>query len=159
MKRLTREELAHGRALILAAFSGPWRYRQFLIECGVCEGYVEDADECTNPECTGSGGGAPCTFVEAPECYPASKEEPDNEHPQVVATIDVPGLSCLAEKNGEAICWMHNNADALMSAHEELLDLGVALSWLFAKGQPLPPMEAVASVIDYAKSLGWERGK
>lgn len=156
---LTREDLAHGRALINEAFEGVWTYKRFMIECAICEGKVDSEEECTNPECEGAGGGSPCTFVQAPECYPASKEHPDYEDPQVVATIEVPGIGSLADKNGEAICWMKNNAAALLAAHEQLLEAGEALSWLFAHGHPLPPMRAVSSLLNYAESIGWERGK
>lgn len=155
MSHLTREDLAKGRALIAAAFEGTWTYSKFEIECRVCAS--GDGDDCSNPDCDGAH--VPCTFVQAPECYPASKEEPDHEDPQVVATIEVPGIETLANANGEAICWMHNNAAALLAAHEELLELGEALAWLFCAGHRLPPVGAVNSVIAYAKSLGWERGK
>lgn len=155
MKRLTREELAHGRALLEAAFEGTWTYQRFEIECSVCREGLGGDSECTHPDCDGSH--VPATFVEAPECYPASKEHPDHESPQVVATIEVPGIETLAAKNGECICWMHNNGPALMAAYAELLEIDEALAWLCMRGQPLPPLEAAQSVIDYAKSLGWQR--
>ncbi len=106
---LTREELARGRDLLKAAFDGPWRYNQWEIECASCNG--GEGPECVNPECSGAGGGPPVTFVEAPHQYPA-----DDECPQVVATIDVPGMSDLAQQNGEAICWLRNGGPALIAA-------------------------------------------
>ncbi len=117
---LTRKELAHGRKLVEAAFTGPWRYKQFEIECRRCDSYEQGLTdtECTNPECNGED--VPCTFVEAPRAYPG---ESDEYRAQVVATIDVPGLSELAEKNGEAICWLRNNATALLDAYERQLDM------------------------------------
>jgi hypothetical protein len=151
---LTRAELAHGRKLLDEAFDGPWRYKQFEIECGVCEGTVDGQEDCTNPECTGAGGGVPATFVEAPEAYPGESEE---YLAQVVATIDVPGLSCLAEKNGEAICWLRNEAAALLDAHEKLLDLKEALEFIaeWERANSGSVTARGGSVIEYAKSLGW----
>jgi hypothetical protein len=156
MKRLTREELAHGRQLIEAAFAGPWQYSQFEIECQRCDAYQQGSSEqeCVNPECDGTH--VPATFVEAPAATPS-----DLKHPLVVATIDVPGVSTWAEKNGEAICWAHNNMDALLSANELLLEMGEALAWLFVSGHTPPPgaTRAIDSVINYAKGLGWRRDK
>jgi hypothetical protein len=168
MKELTREELAHGRALLEAAFGGPWRYTEFEIECSTCEGGTTSVCdgkkfvECMNPECDGTH--APCTFVEAPEQYPGESEE---YRAQVVATIDVPGLSCLAEKNGEAICWLRNNAEALIEAREQLNEFAAALAWLstdlrhtelsIGLARESAP-GAVQRMIDYAKSLGWTGG-
>lgn len=150
---LTREDIAKGRTLLQESFEGPWRYKQFEIECGACVSLRDqDTDEvsCANPECNGED--VPCTFIEAPEAYP---RYPDS--PQVVATIDVPGLSCLAEKNGEAICWLRNNATELLEANEGLRELLECLAWLSSTDKHLPPpaMENALSVLDYAKSLGW----
>lgn len=168
MTELTREELAHGRALLEAAFDGPWRYTEFAIECSTCRGGTTDVCNgkefvsCTNPECDGSD--APCTFVEAPEQYPG---ESDEYRAQVVATIDVPGLSTLAEKNGEAICWLRNNADALIAAREQLDEFAAALTWLSTDMRHTElcigltrdgAYGAVQRVIEYAKSLGWTGG-
>ncbi len=165
MKELTREELAHGRALLEAAFDGPWRYTQFEIECSTCKGGTtsvcngKEFVSCTNPECDGSD--TPCTFIEAPEQYPG---ESDEYRAQVVATIDVPGLSCLAEKNGEAICWLRNNAESLIAAREQLNEFGAALAWLSTNREYqtisiVTSSEAVLRVIGYAKSLGWAGDK
>lgn len=163
MKELTREELARGRALIEAAFDGPWRYTQFEIECSTCEGgttSVCDGKEfvsCTNPECDGSH--TPCTFVEAPKAYPGESGE---YHAQVVATIDVPGLSTLAEKNGEAICWLRNEGAALIEAHEMLLDLRSAIEFIADREEHAPgsgpAVRKVEDLVGYAKSLGWTGG-
>ena len=151
---LTRTELARGRKLLEEAFDGPWRYKQYQIECGACEGTVDGLEDCTNPECTGAGGGVPATFVEAPEQYPAREERP-----QVVATIEVPGLSDLAEKNGEAICWLRNEALALLEAHEKLLELRDALEFIaeWERANGVLTMRG-GSVVEYAKALGWRRG-
>ena len=98
--KLTREELARGKKLLQESFRCPWHYKQYEIECSTCEGGTtsvcngKEFVECPNPECDGLH--TPCTFIESPDEYPA-----DSERPQVVATIDVPGLSTLAEKNGE----------------------------------------------------------
>ncbi len=159
MKELTREELARGRELLKAAFVGPWRYKQFEIECRRCDSYEQGLTdtECTNPECNGEE--VPCTFVEAPEAYPN-----DPDYPQVVATIDVPGLSCIAEQNGEAICWLRNHGEALISAREQLDKFAEALTWLSTDMGHTElcvglthdgAYGAVQRVLDYAKSLGW----
>lgn len=152
MKELTRAELAHGRALLQAAFEGPWRYTQFEIECEPCNG--GDSEACVNPECTGAGGGVPATFVEAPEAYPAS-----DTRPQVVATIEVPGLSSLAQQNGEAICWLRNQATDLISAHELLLDLRDAIEFIADREEHAPgsgpSIRDAAGLLRYAKQLGW----
>jgi len=159
MKELTREELAHGRALLEAAFDGPWRYTEFEIECSVCQGGTTSVCDgkkfvsCTNPECDGLN--VPCIFVEAPEQYPGESTE---YQAQVVATIDVPGLSCLAVKNGEAICWLRNEASALIAANELLLELRSALEFIAAcerqHGWPMTVKNG-DDVVAYAKSLGW----
>lgn len=155
MKELTREELAHGRALLKAAFDGPWRYTQFEIECSACNSYEQGLTdtECANPECNGEE--VPATFVEAPRAYPG---ESDEYRAQVVATIDVPGLSCLAEKNGEAICWLRNEGPALIDASELLLELRAALAFIAAherhQGWPIT-IRGADDLIPYAKSLGW----
>ncbi len=164
MKELTREELAHGRALLEAAFTGPWRYKQFEIECGACRAHEQGAKgdgvpECTNPECSSNmgDGEVPCTFVEAPECYPN-----DPDYPQVVATIDVPGLSTLAEKNGEAICWLRNEAPLLIEAAELLLDLRGAIDFVADRERRAgltPTIAHSGSIVDYAKRLGWRGDK
>jgi hypothetical protein len=159
--QLTREELAHGRALLKAAFDGPWRYTQFEIECGPCNG--GDSESCSNPECTGAGGGPPATFVEAPKAYPAS-----DKRPQIVATIEVPGISDLAQQNGEAICWLRNNAEALIAGREQLDLFEQALRWLSTSlGHMTYTMGLtddgghgwVLRTISYAKSLGWTGGR
>ena len=151
MKLLTREELARGRRLVEDAFDGPWRYTQFRIDCACAEGLTDD-EECQNPECDGDS--VPATFVEAPEAYPA-----DAKRPQVVATIEVPGLSDLAEKNGEAICWLRNNAEALIAARDQLNELTAALAWCsqstFQVRIPTDTTLTVEGVLAYAKSLGW----
>jgi hypothetical protein len=153
---LTRSELARGRALVERAFDGPWRYTQFEIECASCNG--GDGPECVNPECSGAGGGPPATFVEAPEQYPAS-----DKHPQIVATIEVPGISDLAQQNGECICWLRNNATALIEAKEKLDEMVAALAWLTnIAGLPHPPQifmhpqHTVETVLDYARGQGWK---
>lgn len=157
MKELTREELTRGRALLQAAFTGPWRYTQFEIECNACENGI--GPECINPECGGAGGGVPATFVEAPKAYP-----PDDKRPQIVATIEVPGLSDLAQQNGEAICWLRNNAETLIAAREQLMLFAEALTWLSTDLRHTEislgltregATGAVQRTIDYAKSLGW----
>lgn len=135
--------LAHGKRLLDAAFSGTWRYTQFRISCDNCDGYTNDVD-CTNPECDGDS--VPSTFVEAPEAYPAS-----DKHPQVVATIEVPGISDLAERNGEAICWLKNNGPQLIADAEELAQLKAALTWLMSSDEP----NVTPVVLEFAKSLGW----
>jgi len=151
VKLLTREELARGRRLIEEAFDGPWRYTQFRIDCACAEGLVDDL-ECQNPECDGDS--VPATFVEAPEQYPA-----DDKRPQVVATIEVPGLSDLAEKNGEAICWLRNQALALLDSYEKILDLREALDHIsnYERERGCPPTLRGGDPISYAKSLGWKR--
>ena len=158
MTTLTREELARGRELLKSAFVGPWRYQQFEIECRRCDSYEQGITdtECTNPECDGDD--VPATFVEAPKAYPGESEE---YAAQVVATIDVPGLSCIAQNNGEAICWLRNNAEALIAAREQLDEFGEALVWLSTVNGPTFSIrtseDAVARTIAYAKSLGWVR--
>lgn len=148
-RMLTREEIAHGRALLKKAFEGRWRYKEFEIECSAC-----DADgECSNPECDGAD--VPCTFVEAPEAYPASEKRP-----QVVCTIEVPGISTIADANGEAICWTHNQALRLLDAAERMLDLQEALQFI-GNNDPVRECEALGAarrgnLLDYAKSLGWK---
>jgi hypothetical protein len=154
---LTRAELAEGRRLLAQMFDGPWRYKQFMIECGVCEGNINALPECTNPECEGAGGGVPATFVEAPEMYPASER-----HPQIVATIEVPGIGELAQGNGEAICWLRNNSPSLLAAHEQLQQMRAAINWLCMNPKTGGVLisdaakDPVAEVIAYAKSLGWD---
>jgi len=152
---LTREQLLHGKKLLEESFLCPWYYKQYEIECGTCAGGTtsvcngKEYVECPNPECDGSH--VPCTFVESP------KEYPDG---QVVATIDVPGFSDLAEKNGECICWLRNNATTLIDAYEELLILTAALTWLSQRDGVLIPARTaapIASVIAYAESLGWSK--
>jgi len=151
---LTRKDLAHGRKLVEAAFAGPWRYNQWQVECRACEGgttYNSELEgECTNPDCDGTH--VPATWVEAPEAYPAS-----DKHPQVVATIEVPGIDTLAQANGECICWLRNNAEALLDAREQLNELASALAWLSSTGHQVSPSASasIASVLAYAKSLGW----
>lgn len=154
MKEISPEELERGKLLLKEAFEGPWRYKQFEIECGECRQYRNgDTDvDCTNPECTGED--VPCTFVEAPEAYPRYPESP-----QIVATIEVPGLSDLAEKNGECICWLRNEAGALILAYEQLLELRSALEFVAEherhQGWPLTIRNS-GDVVAYAKSLGWK---
>jgi len=154
MKELTREELAHGRALLQAAFSGPWSYSEWQIECGACA----DDGECSIPECDGSH--VPNTTIEALEAYPSPPG-------QVVAQISVPGLSSLADKNGEAICWLRNNAESLIAAREQLDLFAEALAWLstdLGHTQLCIGISgdgkygAVRRAIEYAKSLGWAGG-
>lgn len=152
---LTREELAHGRALLEKAFKAPWRYKMFEIECGTCRADRDGTSEedCSNPECDGDS--VPCVFVESPEEYPA-----DEEFPQVVATIDVPGMSCLAEQNGEAICWLRNNAANLIQARDYLDVVSSALAWLScAPDTSMSRLKSVESTIEYALSLGWRPSK
>jgi hypothetical protein len=155
-KLLTRAEIAHGRKLLEQAFEGPWRYNQWQVECRACEGgttYNSDLEgECVNPDCDGTH--VPATWVEAPEAYPAS-----DKRPQVVATIEVPGIDTLAQANGECICWLRNNAEALLEAREQLDDLVSALAYCSSVGKAVLPSPAatVASVLTYAESLGWKR--
>lgn len=152
MTVLTRAELARGRALLQAAFKEPWRYKQFEIECNACENGI--GPECINPECTGAGGGVPATFVEAPQEYP-----PDDKRPQIVATIEVPGMSDLAQQNGEAICWLRNEGAALIASHELLLDLREAIEFIADREEHAPGAGPIVRDADgllrYAKSLGW----
>ncbi len=154
--KLTRKELARGRKLIEAAFTGPWRYNQWNIECPACEGgttSTTDDGSCTHPACDGIE--VPATFVEAPHQYPENEERP-----QIVAMIEVPGIDTLAEANGEAICWLRNNAADLLSAKEELILMTRALDWLHCNDgrAPIGRLSTVKSVLAYAESLGWKRG-
>lgn len=91
----------------------------------------------------------PCTFVEAPTEYPDG---------QVVTTIDVPGFSDLAEKNGECICWLRNEGLRLIDDNLLLLDLQEALEFI---GDNTPDGEiarrSTADIVAYAKSLGWRK--
>lgn len=153
---LTRAELAHGRKLVEAAFEGPWRYNQWHVECRACEGgtvYNSDLEgDCTNPQCDGAH--VPATFVEAPRAYPESETRP-----QVVATIEVPGIDTLAQANGECICWLRNNATELISAKEQLELMVRALLYCYQveARAPIGQLDAIDSVLAYAESLGWSR--
>lgn len=155
MKLLTRAELARGRNLVEAAFTGPWRYNEWNIECPVCEGgstSTTDDGSCTHPSCDGTE--VPATFVEAPHQYPEAEIRP-----QIVAVIEVPGIDDLAQANGECICWLRNNAPELIYAKEQLALVSHALSWLFINEAraPISQLGDVASVLAYAESLGWKR--
>ncbi len=152
---LTRKELARGRKLVEAAFTGPWRYNQWNIECPACEGgttSTTDDGSCTHPACDGTE--VPATFVEAPQQYPE-----DEERPQIVAMIEVPGIDTLAEANGEAICWLRNNSTAMLDSYEKLLDLKEALEFIaeFERRHHQHVTAPNGDVIAYAESLGWKR--
>jgi len=150
---LTRQQLLHGKKLLEESFRCPWHYKQYEIECGTCAGGTtgvcngKEYVECPNPECDGSH--VPCTFVESPTEYPDG---------QVVATIDVPGFSDLAEKNGECICWLRNEGLRLIDGNLLLLDLKEAMEFI---GNNAPDGEVVcrttAETIAYAESLGWSK--
>lgn len=114
---------------------------------------------CTNAECSSNegDGDVPCTFVEAPQEYPG---ESDEYSAQVVCTIDIPGLSCLAQKNGEAICWLRNNAEALLRSVELLLNLREAIDFVseYERHQGWPvTVKNADDLVTYAESLGWRR--
>ncbi len=152
---LTRKELARGRKLVEAAFTGPWRYNQWYIECPACEGgttSTTDDGSCTHPACDGTE--VPATFVEAPMQYPE-----DEARPQIVAMIEVPGIDTLAEANGEAICWLRNNAAELILAKEQLGLTARALDWLYCTNAraPIGNIGSIDTVIAYAEGLGWKR--
>ncbi len=154
-KLLTRTELARGRKLVEAAFTGPWRYNQWNIECPACEGgttSTTDDGSCTHPACDGTE--VPATFVEAPQQYPE-----DEKRPQIVAMIEVPGIDTLAEANGECICWLRNNAAELIAAKDQLELMTSALTWLYCHEAraPISQLDTVGSVFAYAESLGWKR--
>lgn len=155
MKLLNRAELAHGRKLVEAAFTGSWRYNQWNIECPACEGGTTsstDDGSCTHPMCDGTE--MPATFVEAPQQYPESES-----YPQIVATIEVPGIDDLAQANGEAICWLRNNAAELIAAKMQVEMLSRALWWLRMQEAkaPISRLSEIGSVLAYAESLGWKR--
>ena len=154
-KLLTRAELAHGRKLIEAAFTGPWRYSQWNIECPACEGgttSTTDDGSCTHPACDGTE--VPATFVEAPHQYPE-----DEVRPQIVAMIEVPGLEDLAQANGNCICWLRNNALQLLDTYELLLDLQEAMAFINAteRANRVPTTVPEGDLVAYAESLGWKR--
>ena len=153
---LTRKELARGRKLIEAAFTGPWRYNEWNIECPACEGgttSTTDDGSCTHPACDGTE--VPATFVEAPHQYPE-----DDARPQIVAMIEVPGIDTLAQANGECICWLRNNATAMLDSYEKLLDLKEALEFIaeFERKQQQHATAPNGDVVAYAESLGWRQG-
>lgn len=146
MKELTREELARGRELLQAAFDGPWTYSEWEIECGACA----EEEICVNPDCDGAH--VPSTTIEALEAYPSPPG-------QVVAQISVPGLQSLADKNGEAICWLRNEGAALIEAHQLLLDLRSAIEFIADREEHAPgsgpTILKAEDLVAYAKSLGW----
>lgn len=151
---ITRDLITEGRTLLEKSFRCPWHYKQWLIECSACDGGTTQG-ECVNPECDGDS--APATFVVSPDEYPAYPDDP-----QVVATIDVPGLSDLAEHNGQCICWLRNNATALLDRAEAALDLEEALVFIGENSPPPDECRAVEAarsggILDYARSLGWRR--
>ncbi len=142
---LTREELLRGKALIEESFRRPWHYEEFHIDCVTCEGGTtspcngKEFTECTNPECDGTH--SPATFVMAGDDY-------------VVATIDVPGVSSVADKNGACICWLRNHATELIAGNLALNELRGALVFLCSDPSVAATRERI---IEYAESLGWKR--
>ena len=103
---LTGEELDEIARLEKEAFRAPWTYAEWQIECSACEGGTSTEDgSCPNPECDGET--MPSTAIESPEEYPNG---------QLVAQFSVPGLSCLADKNGALIVALRNACPALLES-------------------------------------------
>lgn len=102
------------RALIAAAFVGPWTYESWAIDCP----RMGEGDECGY------------------EHNLATVLSPDYPGEQVVAQIDVPGLESLAEANGQLIVAMRNHAERLVALWEaaEALDLGEMEAQAIANG-------------------------
>lgn len=96
---MTPTDLAEIERLEREAFRAPWTYSEWEVECP-CDG----DPGCANKECDGAH--VPCTTIESPDEYPGG---------QVVAQFQVPGLSCLADKNGELIVALRNHAAALIT--------------------------------------------
>jgi hypothetical protein len=107
---LPTETLDELERLEREAFRAPWTYDQWEVECSACEGGTNEPESgCTNPDCDGAD--APIIAVESPEEYPDG---------QVVAQISVPGLLCLADKNGALIAKMRNALPALLHSAKAL---------------------------------------
>jgi len=98
---LTAETIAELERLEREAFRAPWTYDRWEVECDACCG---GEAECSNTDCNGEE--YPLVAVESPEEYPGG---------QLVAQITVPGLLCLADKNGELIAKMRNALPALLA--------------------------------------------
>jgi hypothetical protein len=92
------------------AFCAPWTYSEWMVECD----NHDSIDDCKNPECDGSD--APCTTIESPEEYPDG---------QIVAQFHVPGLQCLADKNGALIVALRNAAPSLLRLARRVLEADV----------------------------------
>ena len=110
---ITPEAIAELERLHAEAFRAPWTYARWEVECGACEGGTNEPETgCTDPDCDGAH--VPIVQVDSPDEYPNG---------QTVAQISVPGLLCLADKNGALIAGMRNALPSLLSAARDRAEL------------------------------------
>ncbi len=99
---LTAETIEELERLEREAFRAPWTYDRWEVECDACS---DGEPECSNTDCNGEE--YPLVAIESPEEYPGG---------QLVAQITVPGLLCLADKNGAFLVALRNAAPALIAS-------------------------------------------